>query len=130
MSRLKPLAEEYLHIQICDYLRYRYPDVIFRTDFSSGIKLTIGQATKHKRLQSGRAYPDLFIAEPMYDKHGLFIELKREGTRVYLKDGSLSTQRHLQEQGRVLNELRKRGYAAEFGVGYKQTTEIIDKYFH
>lgn len=130
MAQRNPLAEEYLHLQVCDYLRYKYPNVIFRTDFGAGIKLTFGQAVKHKRLQSGRAYPDLFIAEPMKGKHGLFIELKREGTRVYLKNGKLSTQKHIQEQAQVLNQLNERGYKAVFAVGYNQAIKIIDDYFH
>lgn len=34
--------EEILHLKICNYLRKNYPDVIFRTDFSSGMKMTPG----------------------------------------------------------------------------------------
>lgn len=60
--------EAILHQQVCQYLRMQYPDVIFRTDFAAGVKMTMGQAVRHKKLQSGKAYPDLFIAEPRYQK--------------------------------------------------------------
>ena len=56
--------EEILHLKVCDYLRKNYPNVLFRTDFSSGMKMTPGQAAKHKKFQKSRAWPDLFIAKP------------------------------------------------------------------
>ena len=66
-------------------------------DFGSGIKLTMGQAVKQKRQNGGRrAWPDMFIAEPMprcvdgswnHEYNGLFIELKKEGTRIKKKNG-------------------------------------------
>ena len=59
--------EELLHLKVCDYLRKNYPDVLFRTDFSSGMKMSPGQAAKHKKFQKSRAWPDLFISKPEKD---------------------------------------------------------------
>lgn len=57
-------SESDLQIQVADYLRLRYPDVIFHSDFGSGVKLTPGQAVRQKRQNGGRrAWPDIFIAE-------------------------------------------------------------------
>lgn len=58
-------SEAVLQIQVADYLRLQYPDVMFHSDFGSGIKLTPGQAVKQKRQNGGRrAWPDMMIAEP------------------------------------------------------------------
>jgi hypothetical protein len=50
-------TEATVHSQVCKYLNYQYPKVLFNTDLS-GIKLTIGQAHKVKSIRSGRAWPD------------------------------------------------------------------------
>lgn len=120
--------EDTIHQQVADYLKLRYPDVIFRTDFAAGIKMTLGQATKHKRLQQGRAYPDLFIAEPRNGYHGLYLELKRDGTSVYLRNGELSANPHFREQADTLNALQDRGYAACFAIGFDNAKQVIDEY--
>lgn len=42
--------EETLHLRVCDYLRKNYPDVLFRTDFSSGMKMSPWQAAKTQEI--------------------------------------------------------------------------------
>lgn len=127
MSRVVA-REATIHQYVCDYLKLAYPRLIFRTDFAAGIKMTMFQAIKHKKLQAGRAYPDLFIAAPRLGFHGMYLELKREGTRVRLKDGQLSTDSHIQEQAAVLSDLRDLGYYAEFAVGFDDARAQIDAY--
>lgn len=127
------MTELDLQAQVADYIRLRYPSVIFHSDFGSGIKLTPGQARKQKRLQGGRrAWPDMFIAEvrTLGDKyyHGLFIELKRDGVRIYTKKGPLVADSHIREQFDMLADLRQRGYMAEFACGFDAAVELIDSY--
>lgn len=129
-----------LQQQVADYIRLQYPNVIFHSDFGSGIKLTMGQAIKQKRLNGGRrSWPDMFIAETIigkivhsdgsYDAYsGLFVELKREGTRIYKKDGKLVADEHIREQFDMLHDLRARGYAAEFACGFDEAKKLIDDY--
>jgi hypothetical protein len=119
--------EALVHEQVCQYLRLQYPEVMFRTDLG-GIRLTIGQAAKVKRLQAGRAFPDLFVAEPCGGFHGLFIELKREGVRVRKADGTLMANEHIREQNAVIEELTKRGYYATFASGFEQAKAVLDHY--
>jgi hypothetical protein len=113
-------------------IKTQYPAVIFRTDFAAGVKMSMGQAVRHKRLQSDRAWPDLFIAEPKYVKadkewyDGLFIELK--AVNIYRKDGTLLSNPHIREQAEMLERLRQRGYAAHFAIGFDQARKIIDEY--
>lgn len=130
------MTELELQTQVADYLRLQYPNVLFHSDFGSGIKLTMGQAAKQKRLQGGRrAWPDMFIAEPKTittdgDKYrfaGLFLELKRDGTRLKKKNGDWASE-HIKEQRDVLFDLLARGYLAEFAVGFDEAKKIIDEY--
>ena len=128
------MNESELQVLVADYIRVRYPDALFHSDFGSGIKLTPGQAMKQKRQNGGRrAWPDMFIAEPQLNTNilkisaGLFLELKKEGTRLKKKNGEWAND-HIAEQALVLEELQKRGYAAEFAVGFDQAKELIDKY--
>jgi hypothetical protein len=126
------MKESDLQVQVADYLRLRYPDVLFHSDFGSGIKLTKGQAIKQKRQNGGRrGWPDMFIAEPRATKRGnrvgLFIELKKDGARLWKKDGTPASD-HIEEQARVLSELQMRGYEAKFAVGFEETKQIIDDY--
>lgn len=124
-----------LQQQVADYIRLQYPSVIFHSDFGSGIKLTMGQAIKQKRLNGGRrSWPDMLLAEPKFDMnrnidyHALFIELKREGTRIFKKDGKLVADEHIREQFDMLHDLRARGYAAEFACGFDEAKKLIDDY--
>ena len=126
------MSEAELQANVALYLVGHYPEVLFHSDFGSGIKLKPWQA-KAQRIQNGgrRAWPDMFIAEPQpcgrdwY--HGLFIELKKEGTRLKKKNGEWAND-HIKEQAEMLEKLREKGYRAEFAVGIFEATELIDEY--
>ena len=130
--------EENLQRQVCTYLRLQYPHVIFRSDFASGLHLTMNQAVTNKSLQSSRSFPDLFIYKPMQrgDKYyaGLALELKKEGTTIYVKigprKGELVSDPHIIEQAEMLRELNRLGYLARFGVGFDQCKRIVDWYLN
>lgn len=121
-------TEAQIHTALCDYVKMKYPDVIFRTDFSSGVKMTPGQAVRHKRLQSGRAFVDLFFYEPRAGYSGLALEVKKDGVRVQTKDGKWVSNPHIQEQAIMLHQLGSRGYLATFGIGFEHCRGIIDEY--
>lgn len=122
------MTEADLQVQVAYYLRLQYPDVIFHSDYGSGVRLTAGQAIRQKQQNGGRrAYPDMFIAKMMNGKGGLFIELKKEGTKLKKKDGAWLTS-HLAEQAEMLEKLRGEGYEATFAVGFDEAKEIIDNY--
>lgn len=125
--------EESIQRQVCSYLRIQYPHVIFRTDFTAGrIPLTQHQARQYAALQSGRAFPDIFIYHPRkidgVQYAGMGLELKTEGTRVYLKNGERSKELHIQEQFAMMDKLRERGYYAVIAVGFDEAVREIDKY--
>lgn len=149
------MTEAELQTAIAEYLARQYPDVLFHSDFGSGIKLTPAQAVRQKRQNGGkRAWPDMFIAQPMLRMFvgkdepdemirlgeegdsielaneiyaGLYLELKKEGTRLRKKNGDWATE-HIAEQAKVLEKLRDRGYCAEFAVGFEEAKKTIDVY--
>jgi hypothetical protein len=139
MRRIQKYNSEHnLYEQIARYLQQQYPDVIYRFDVGADLKLTMGQAAKHKRLHPKRGYPDLFIAEPSTNiwnnpvrewglHFGLYVEIKKDGEKLNKKDGSWRTP-HIAEQAGMLENLRARGYRAEFGVGFDECKQIIDEY--
>ena len=91
-----------LQVAVCRYLSYQYPDVLFMSDTIANLKLTVGQATRNKKIQKNDfKTPDLLILEPKNDFSGLFIELKIE--TPFKKDGNIkaSTNDHLKEIGRA-----------------------------
>jgi hypothetical protein len=125
--------EYVLSRQIAYYLRAQYPKCFYHFD-PSGLSHTKAQAGMMKALQPGRGYPDLFICEPKQSLkngsyHGLFIELKPEGAKIYKKDGTPATP-HLAEQLECLLKLKLKGYQAAFGIGFENTKKLIDDYLN
>ena len=136
-------SEHNLDGQLARYLQLQDPNVIYHFDIAADLKLTPGQAGKHKRLHPERGYPDLYIAESSENINskdwngierewgfyfGLYLEIKTESNSPYKKDGTLKKDQHLEEQARMLEKLRARGYKAEFGVGFEGCKQIIDEY--
>lgn len=119
-------SESSVHQQIVDYLKIQYPKVIFRTDFASGARMTIGQAVKHKKLQQSRAWPDLSIYHPTAKGSVLFLEIKKDFSEVFTKKGSLVSNEHIREQHEVLENLNNLGYYADWGLGFDNTKKKID----
>jgi hypothetical protein len=126
-SVLKP-KEEAIHLQVAKYLKLQYPKVLFRTDFAAGLRMTIGQAVKQKKIQHSRAWPDLFIAHPSGGYHGLFLELKRDVSEIVNKNGSLKKSDHLDEQRSIITHLNQIGYKSVFACGFDHARSIIDEY--
>lgn len=136
-------SEAQLQERVARYLQQNYPDVLFHSDFGSGVKLTKGQAIRQKRQNGGRrSWPDMFIAQKttatVTGKRGglkqmfyggLFLELKKDGTRLTkARNPDEWVSEHIAEQAATLRELRNRGYMAEFAVGFDQAVEIIEHY--
>jgi len=122
------MTESQLHEAVCNYIRLQYPHALFNSDMS-GIKLTMGQAIKAKKLRSAKGFPDLVIYESRGGYSALFIELKKEGERLYKKDGVTPRTPHLLEQWNMLQELEERWFSAHFAVGFEDAKIIIDHYF-
>lgn len=124
----KQQKEESLQIRIAKYLKTKHPDIIFHSDVASGMKLTMGQAIKNKAMQSGKGFPDMFLAIPNLNHAGLFLELKKDGTTIWLKNGELSKNEHIQSQHAIHQKLRSNGYYATFVIEFENAIQIIEDY--
>ena len=124
------MKEKDTHRLVAQYLHVAYPRIIFASDFAAGLKLPIWLAKRQKELRSGKSYPDMFIAEPRGAYHGLFLELKKEGTQVYKRNGAVRASKddRLQLQHDIIVALNSKGYYASFAIGYENAKLIIDWY--
>lgn len=120
------MSEKIEHKQVCDYLKTQYPKIIFNTD-ASGVKLTIGQAVQMKKLRSSNSFPDITIYEPRNEYHGLFIEMKKTGERLFKKDGT-PVSPHVAEQLELIEKLNSKGYYSKMCVGFEHAKKTIDFY--
>lgn len=118
--------EYQLSKQVAFYLRMQYPNIIYHFDLT-GANLSKAQAGKMKTIQGVRGFPDLIIYEPKGMYHGLAIELKAEGTKLYKKNSDPATP-HISEQLECLVDLKLKGYMSGFAVGFDECVKIIDNY--
>lgn len=115
-----------IHKALCRYVSISYPGVIFNVDLS-GVPLSMKQAKTAKMLRSHRGFPDFILIEPRGGYHGLFIEIKREGTKLRWRDGTWRDE-HIAEQAEMIDLLLSRGYMAGFGIGLDECIKIVDEY--
>lgn len=120
-------SEKDLHSLVVSYLKASYPQVLFNSDMG-GVRLSARQGAQVASLRSGRGWPDIFIAECRSPYGGLWIEIKTRRENIYTKSGRLRKNTHIEEQAEMLNQLRARGYRAEFGCGFEEIKKIIDTY--
>jgi hypothetical protein len=121
------MKEEKLQIAISTYLKVQYPDVYFMSD-SSGLRLPMGLAVKAKKQRSKHAQLDLVILEPRGSFHGLILELKKDNSEVYKKDGHFRKSEHVEAQNKSIEHLIDKRYFCCYGFGFEHTKEIIDLY--
>ena len=117
--------EEALQIRFCNHLKKNYPMIMFTADLS-GENVSIQQARKNKMQRSSRGFPDLMIFERNKEFGMLFLEFKKE--TPYLKNGKLSTNKHIQEQNEVHKKLRLKGYKVEFVWTLENAILIFENY--
>ncbi len=112
------------------FVKLMYPDVIFVSDIS-GMYLTIGQRVKVSAQRSEGKFLDMTFYEPRGKYHGLVIEMKADDESPFkVKDGKLKSDKRVIEQAKMMERLRKRGYKAEFAVGYNEAVRIFKEYIN
>jgi hypothetical protein len=104
-------------LAFCKWLKMQYPEVRFRSDIQSAGKLSPAMQNIKLILDPFKGFPDITIYLKRGEFCGLMIEMKRENSGLYLKDGSLSNSKHVQEQGKMHEFLRDNGWKVEFAEG-------------
>lgn len=120
-------SEEIVMLRIARHLADKWPNAVAHVDYGSGLKMTMHQAKRQKTLNPRRGHPDLTIYEPRGSFIGLAIEVKREGERIYKRDGEPATP-HISEQRDYLRLLDSRGWYTVFGIGAPDCLQLIDDY--
>jgi hypothetical protein len=120
-----------IQLDFCKWLRLQYPDVKFRSDIQSAGKLSPQMQNIKKILDPYRGWPDIMVYLKRGEKHcGLGIELKRVDSGLWLKNGSLSKDKHVQEQHQMHEFLRGIGYRVEFAEGFDQAVDVFERYWN
>lgn len=125
-------TEEDIQLKVCRYLKTRYKDLDFHSDYAAGLHLTMPQAVKRKALNSGRGWADLLIMKPSRGYSALFLELKKPGTSIYVsvgeRKGALVANEQIAVEAAFLERMNELGYLARFAVGYSSAVQLIDWY--
>ena len=110
------MTEAQIQESVATYIAMKYGrDVVFHSDFGSGTKLSYAQANRQRRQNAGRrGFPDL--------------QIKKEGIRIVKRNGELVADQHIREQASMIEQLRAKGYWADFGIGFDDCIEKIDAY--
>ena len=116
-KRKRPHRSEEADIQISvvAWLKAKYPDVLF-TMSPAGVKMSIGQAVKMKKMGYRSGTPDLLIDRAVGRWHGLRVEIKT--------DMGIASPEQLQWQRKATAE----GYCSLITRGLNKTKEAIQDY--
>lgn len=126
-TKMSPPREVVVYEQLARYIRIQYPNVLYKFNHEDARKRGLRLQFLIKLLSSGRSWPDLQIAEPRKGYAGLFIEIKRDGTRIKKRNGEWASE-HLEAQHEMCKQLEARGYCAAIAVGFDAAKKVIDEY--
>lgn len=125
----KQAALEQTHqLVFCKWLKAFPEGYMYFSDISSGTKKSGYMQNITSILKSDDAFPDVMIYHRANGYVGLALELKRINSGAILKDGSLSTQQHVQDQHRCHEKLRAIGWRVEFAEGAEEAKRIFLEY--
>ena len=77
-----------LQLAFCKWIKLQYPDVKFRSDIQSAGKLSPAMQNIKSIIDPYKGWPDVQVYLKRGNYCGLQIELKRENSGLWLKDGS------------------------------------------
>jgi hypothetical protein len=126
----KSKTEQSIQLSFCKWLRLQHPDVRFRSDIQSAGKLSPQMQNIKKILDPHRGWPDIMVYLKRGDRCGLGIELKRVDSGLWLKNGTLSKDKHVQEQHQMHEFLRGIGWHVEFAEGFDEAVEVFERYWN
>jgi hypothetical protein len=110
-------AEQTALFRMAQIYARQYPELRFLNGSLNGVRLTIGQAVKCKKIGMRKGFPDLNLPVKRGEYPGLYIELKR------VKGGRIET-----EQREWREFLLSQGYAHHFCKGADEAWKVILEY--
>ena len=119
--------EDRVHRQVVEWLKLVHPGVLFHTDAAGELMLDSMRMRQGALNLPGISWPDIQIMAAHRGYFGLFIEMKREGEKLY-NDAGIFKNEHLQRQDRTLWLLTERNYLAVFEKGFEAIIEKINWY--
>ena len=132
-TKPKTETESSVQIRCINLIRSLSPFAHIIVNAQSRGKQTIGQAMKIKREGFVSGQSDIIVIRQCFDSdngrivNGMFLELKREKTRITKKDGTYASET-ISEQAHYFEKYGKDFYC-NFGIGYDHAEKIIKKFF-
>lgn len=128
------MKEDNLYEQLAQYMSLKHPKLngLWHFDLAGVNNPSRKTRGLYSRLNT-RGWPDFFLAKTalmpgtMIAYTGLFLELKRDGTRIKKKTGEWASD-HIAEQAETLKRLQDEGYVAMFAVGFDEAVLMIESY--
>ncbi len=110
--------EQILTTRVANYMKTKYPNVVYRFDIGADVPLPMVHAKRNKELHGkfSRGHPDMTIYST---KGAIFIELKATKRVVNTE--------HTRRQSKYHDILRNAGYKVSFCCGYKECIGYIDE---
>lgn len=127
-NKLSRKAEFLLRRKICLWLKEVWYNLLFIVDYAADMPLPVYIADQIKQQSCNDKMVDLLILEPRGGYFGLYIEIKTIKGNVFLKDGSLSQEKHTQAQYDTVKRFCDMGYLSLFGVGENMIKSIVNHY--
>lgn len=143
-------TEESEQQRFITWFKRTFPGVIIYTDFGAGLPLTDNERIRMVAMRSRDGMPDIYIDFPtmhVIDGKEVYfcgarLEMKKTGTVIYKKDGTLRkdsyrriyrggyvrTGDHMEEQAATLEEYNRAGFFARFAKGIDHAKELANWY--
>lgn len=115
MNHFESLEQQAL-VEWALMMKGRYPDLDMLYAVPNGGKRNIVEAVRLKKEGVRPGVPDMVLASPRYPYHGLYIELKIEGSTTS------------SDQKKWIDKLIKQGYKAEVCKGWERASKVILQY--
>lgn len=105
------------HINVVNWFHYQFPELAEDFHhFANERRCSVAQGRLLKRMGVKRGVADFFLALPLNEKAGLWIELKVNKNKATTEQVNFLTRKH------------ERGYEAKVVWGFDQTREVILDY--
>lgn len=132
-NKTKIETESSVQIRCINLIRSLSPYTHIIVNAQSRGAQSVGSVMKAKREGFVSGQSDIIVIRRCYDHdngrivNGMFLELKREKTRITKKDGTY-TSNTIAEQAYYFEKYGKDMYC-NFGIGYDHAEKIIQKFF-